>query len=114
MKSNQAFQNPGHFQKGTRPHAVGIVFEAFFPVGGAQIVRNRKKVKNLLDLSIADNSPNAHTAYVIARHHYLEAAGFDIEQIELLDRRPDRPAANLFDHAYPVVWIDHLIADVEI
>ena len=47
-------------------------------------------------------------------HHDLEAAGFDVEEIELFHRGSDGAAADLLDYAYAVVGIHDLVADVEI
>src|SRR5205807_158300 len=53
-------------------------------------------------------------AHVVAGHHDLEAAGLDVEEIELFDGGADGAAADLFDNAHPVVGIDDLVADVKI
>src|SRR3981189_3978174 len=46
-------------------------------------------------------------------HHHLEAAGLNLEGIELLDRKPDRSAADLLNNTDTVIRINHPIADVE-
>jgi hypothetical protein len=49
----------------------------------------------------------------VERDHHLQAAGLDFEQVELLDRGADGPAADLFDDSYAVVWVNNFVADVE-
>ena len=47
------------------------------------------------------------------RDHHLKAAGFDLEEVELFDVFADGAAADLLDHAYPMVGIDNFVSDVE-
>jgi hypothetical protein len=44
----------------------------------------------------------------------LKIAGFDIQEVVLLDLLPQRPAADLLDNADAVVWINDPVTDVEI
>jgi hypothetical protein len=67
-----------------------------------------------LDFAIANDAAQAHAARILAGNHYLEAAGFDVEQVELLNRRPDGPTADLFNDSNPMIGIDNLVADVEV
>jgi hypothetical protein len=67
-----------------------------------------------LDFAVADDAADAHAAHVVTGNHYLKAAGFDVQEIELFDRSADRAAADLFDNTHTVVGIDDLVADVKI
>lgn len=114
VQRDQVLQHSGDFEQGAGAHAVGILFEAVFPVGVAVAVGKGEKVQNLLHFAVSNHPANAYAAHVVAGHHNLQAAGFDIKKIELLNGRPDRTAADLFDNPHPVVGIDDLIADVKI
>ena len=114
MEGDQAFKHSGDLEQGAGAHAVGVLFEAVFPVGGAEVVGDGEKVENLLHLAVANHAANADAAHVVAGHHHLKAAGFDVEQIELFHRGADGAAADLLDNADPVVGIDDLVANVEI
>jgi len=48
------------------------------------------------------------------RDHYLEAAGLDFQEVELLDVGSDGAAADLLDYAYSMIWVHHLVAYVEV
>ena len=48
------------------------------------------------------------------RHHHFQAAGLNLQQVELLDRLADGPAADLFDNSDPVIGVNDLVAYVEI
>lgn len=114
VKSDQTFEHPCNFNQRAGAHAVGILLEAVLPVGGAQVVSDREKIEDFLHLAVPHHPPDANAAHIIAGHHDLEAASFDVEQIELLDGGPDRPAADLLDYGDPVVGVDNFVADVEI
>jgi hypothetical protein len=114
VQGDQAFKHSGNFEQGTGAHAIGIFLEAVFPVGGAQALGHRKKVQNLLDFAIAHDPADTHAAYIAAWNHYLQAAGFNVEQVELFHGSADRPAADLLDNPDSMVWINDFIADVEI
>jgi hypothetical protein len=45
--------------------------------------------QDLLDFAVADHAAYAHAAHVVAGHHYFQAAGFDVEKIELFHRGAD-------------------------
>ena len=47
------------------------------------------------------------------RNHHLEAASFNLEQVELFHTRADGPAADLLDDSYAVVGVNDFIAYVE-
>ena len=114
MEGDQAFQDAGYFEQRAGAHAVGVFFETVFPVGGGEIFGDGEEVENLLNFAVANYAANAHAAGVVAGHHDLEAAGFDVEEIELFHRGSDGAAADLLDYAYAVVGIHDLVADVEI
>jgi hypothetical protein len=48
------------------------------------------------------------------RDHHFEAAGLNFQEVELLDVGSDGAAADLLDYAYSMIWIDHLVAYVEV
>ena len=48
------------------------------------------------------------------RHHDLQAAGLNLEKIELFHNLADCPAADLFDNSNAMIGIDDFIAYVEI
>ena len=50
----------------------------------------------------------------MAGHHHPEAAGFDIQKVEPLDRCTNHPTADLLDDSDAMIGINDLIADVEI
>ena len=114
MQSDQALQDAGYLEQGTGAHAVGVFLEAVFPVAIAAVFAHGKTVQNLLDFSVANHPTQAYAAGVLAGHHYFETAGFYVEKIKLFDRRPDGPAADLFNDADAMVGIDNLVANVEI
>src|SRR5579863_3738744 len=114
MKGDKALENSGDLEERAGPHTVGVFFEAVFPVGGAEVVGDGKEIQNFLHLAVADDTANADAANVVARHHHLETAGLNVEEVELFHRSANRTAADLFDNADPVVGIDDLVANVEI
>src|SRR5580698_3982882 len=97
MEGDQALEDSGDFEEGAGAHAIGVFLEAIFPVGGAEVFADGEKVEDFLNLPVADDAANADAAHVVAGHHDLEAAGFDVEKIELFDGSADGPAADLFD-----------------
>src|SRR3984885_4970349 len=114
MQRDQALQNAGYFEQRAGAHAVRVFLEAVFPVSIASILANRKTVQHLLDFAVANYSPQTYATRVLAGHHYLQAAGFDVENIKLLDGRPDGSAAYLFNDGDTMDGTDNLVADVEI
>jgi hypothetical protein len=48
------------------------------------------------------------------RHHDLQAAGLDLQEVELLHNFTNCPAADLFDNSNTMIGIDDFIAYVEI
>ena len=48
------------------------------------------------------------------RNHDFQAAGFDLQEVELFHSLADRPAADLFDNSNAMIGIDDFIAYVEI
>jgi hypothetical protein len=50
----------------------------------------------------------------VERHHDFEAAGLDLEQVEVFHTFANSPAADLFNNANAVIGIDDLVAYVEI
>jgi hypothetical protein len=67
-----------------------------------------------LNFAVPHYPTQADAAGVVTGHHHFQAAGFDVEQVELLHRRAYRAAADLFNNPNPVIGIDDLVADVEI
>src|ERR1700691_41486 len=114
MPGDQALYDSGDFDQGAGAHALGILFEAVFPVAVASAIANGKNIKDFLDFAVADDPPQAYAAHILARDHHLEAARFNVQQVELFDGRAHRAAADLFDNTYAVIGIDDLVADVEI
>src|ERR1700733_34182 len=114
MQSDQALQDAGYLEQRTRAHAVRVFLEAVFPVPVASVLANGKTVQHLLDFAVANHSPQAYATRVLAGHHYLQAAGLNVEKIKLLDGRADGSTADLFNDADTMVGIDNLVADVEI
>jgi hypothetical protein len=114
VQSDEALEDSGDLKKGTGAHTIGIFFETIFPVGSAEVIGNREKIENLLYFAIAHDPPNAHASNVVTRHHYLEATGLDVEEIELFYRGADRAAADLLDNTHAMIGIDDLVADVEV
>ena len=57
--------------------------------------------------------PESHAGHIIEWNHDLEATGFDLQEVKLLDVWADRPAADLFNYAYPVVGINDFVANAE-
>jgi hypothetical protein len=114
VEGDQALEDSGNFEQRAGAHAVGILLEAVFPVGGAEVFGDGEKIENLLHLAVANHAANADAADVVAGDHDLETAGLDVEEIELFHRGADGAAADLFDDTHPVVGVDDLVADVEI
>src|SRR5712671_4553693 len=114
MQGNQVLQNSGDFEKRSSAHAFGVFPKAIFPVPIAGSIANCKKINNLLDFSIADDTPQAHAANAVARHHYFQAAGLDMKEVELLHCGADGAAADLFDNTHAMIGIDDFVANVEI
>src|SRR3984885_10350630 len=83
MEGDQALEDAGNLEQRTGPHAVGILLEAVLPVGRAEVVGDGKKVENLLHLAVANHASYADAPHIVAGHHHLEAAGFDVKKIEL-------------------------------
>src|SRR5208283_4010448 len=53
------------------------------------------------------------TVHVVEWDHHLQTAGLDLQQVELLDRGTDCPAADLLDDAHPMVRVNDLVADAK-
>src|SRR4029077_19312081 len=47
------------------------------------------------------------------RHHDFQAAGLDLEQVELFHTFADRPAADLLNNSYAMIGINDFVTDVE-
>src|SRR5579863_9597747 len=114
MQGNQVFQHSSHFKQGSGPHPVGILFEAVLPVAIAAIFGDGEQIQHLLHFAVPNHAAQAYAARILTRDHHLEAAGLDVQKVELFDRRTYRPAADLFNDTDTVVGIDDLVADVEI
>src|SRR6266853_6011773 len=114
MQGTQVLQDSGDFEERSSAHAFGVFPKAIFPVPVACRVANCKKINNLLDFPIADDTPKAHAAHAVAGHHHLQTAGLDMEEVELLHRGADGTAADLFDNTYAMIGIDDFVANVEI
>ena len=80
----------------------------------ASILGNGKHIQHFLDFPVLYHAAHAHAAGVLAGHHHLQAAGFDVQQVEPLHVGTHSPAAYLFDNSNAMIGIDDLIADVEI
>lgn len=114
VQRNQALQDAGNFEERPGAHPVGILLEAVFPISIAIAFGYRKKVQNLLDFSVTDDPPQSDAPGIMAGNHYPQAAGLYVQQVELLDRRTNHTAANLFDNSDAMIGVDDFVADVEI
>src|ERR1700728_5281784 len=114
MQGDQALEDAGDLQKRTGAHAVGVFLEAVLPVAVASVFADRESVQNLLNFAVANHAAQSYAAGVLTGHHYLEAAGFDMEKVELLNRGTDGAAADLFNNPHPMIGIDNLVAEMEI
>src|SRR5262249_896857 len=72
-----------------------------------------KEVQDLLHLAIANDLAQTNAVHIVERHHYLEAAGFDFEEVEPLDLGADRATADLLDYAHPMVGINDFVANTK-
>ena len=114
MQGDQALQDAGYLEQRTGAHAVGVFFEAVFPVAVASIFADGKNVQNLLDFAVANHAAQADAASILAGYHHFEAAGFYVEEVKLFDCCSDGATADLFNNANAVIGIDNLVADMEI
>src|SRR5689334_4131280 len=73
-----------------------------------------KKTKDFSDLTVFHHRAQADHSYVAERDLHFQSAGFDLEEVKLLYGRSNGPAADLFDHAYSMVWIYNFVADLKI
>src|SRR5216684_3563870 len=95
-------------------HAIGIVFEAVFPVGGVVTFAVGKKSQDLLDITVLHHSPQSHGYHAVEGHRHFEIAGLNIKEVVLLDLLTKGAGADLFDNSYAVVGIDDAVTNVEI
>ena len=114
VEGDQVLQHAGDFYERSGAHALGVLFEPVFPVAIGAVPVDRKQVQHFLDFPVLHHPPQTDTPGVLAGHHHSEAAGFNVQEVEPLDRRTHGPAADLFDDTDTMVGIDDFITYVEI
>ena len=83
-------------------------------VGSAVAVSVRKVIQDLLDFAIPNHPAQSHRSYAMEGDGNLKIAGFNIEEVVLLDLLTEGSAADLFNDPHAVVWVNHPITNVEI
>jgi hypothetical protein len=73
-----------------------------------------QKVQYFIDFAILDNRPQPHNTNVAERDFHFQAAGFDFEEVKLVDVGADCPAADLFNYPYTVVRINYFVAYLKV
>ena len=114
IQNQQSFQDIGDFQQGAGPHALRIFLEAVFPVGIVVARSIFKKIHDLLDFSVLHHPPQTHSDDVVERHHHFEAAGLDLEQVEVFHTLADGAATDLLNNSNSMIGVDDLVAYMEI
>src|SRR5271166_1588030 len=112
-QEKQAFQDNGHIEEGPGSHLVRIFLEPVFPIGSVFTLTVTQELDDLLHFAVAHDASKTNGLDVVEWHHDLQAAGFDLEQVELLDLGADCPAADLFDDTYPMVRVDDFVSDTK-
>jgi hypothetical protein len=72
-----------------------------------------KVIEYLLDFAVADDPPESYIAGVLERHHDFEAAGFDVEEVELFNSCAEGAAADLLYNPDAMIGVNHFIANSE-
>ncbi len=112
-QNQQTFQDGRNLKQRSGPHAIGVFFESVFPVRSAFAIPIRQVVENFLDLAIPDHAPQAHRSHAVEWDRDLQVAGFDIEEIVLLNLLAESATADLLNNSYAVIRVNHPIPDVE-
>src|SRR4029079_16132287 len=94
-------------------HLVGIVLVAVFPIGIVIAVAVAQEAQDLCDVAILHYPAQPYRARIGAGNSDLQATCLDLEFVAALDRRTNGAAGNLLDHAYAMIGIDDLVADLE-
>ena len=113
VQHEKAFQDRGYFQERTGPHLFGILLEPVFPIGTVSTVSVGQKFQNFLNFPVFHNPPQPYAVDIVERHHNLEAAGLNLQKVELLDRLTKSAAADLLDNADAVIGVNDLVTYVE-
>jgi hypothetical protein len=72
-----------------------------------------KVIEYLLDFAVADHPPEPHIVGVLKRHHHFEAAGFDVEEIELFNGCAEGAAADLLYNPDAMIGVNNFVANSE-
>src|SRR5271165_2861232 len=112
-QEKEALEDDGYIEQGSGSHLVGIFLKPVFPIGGVFALTVAQELDDLLHLAVAHHASQTDRLDVVERHHDLQAAGFDLEQVEFFDLGADCPAADLFDDTYPMVRVDDLVSDTK-
>src|SRR5581483_3813709 len=102
-----------HFQERSGPHTLGVLFETVLPVSVIVAAGDGEKFDNFLHLAVLDDPAKSHHGNVVKWNHHLEAAGLNLQQVELFDAGTHGPAADLLDGSYAMVGVNDFIAYVE-
>src|SRR5262249_26492981 len=84
-----------------------------FPVGIVVALAVCQEGKNLSNFTILNNRTQADIADVIEWNLYFKAAGFDLEEVELLYVEAYGTAADLLYDPYAVIGVNNLVSDLE-
>ena len=110
LEDEQAFQHRCHIQQRAGTHAIGVLFETVFPVGGAVTVAVFQITENLLDFPVLYDRPQADIRYAVERNRNFEVAGFYVQEVIALDLRAQGAGADLLDDPNAVVGINNAVA----
>src|SRR5581483_11950214 len=97
-----------HFQERSGPHTLGVLFETVLPVSVIVAAGDGEKFDNFLHLAVLDDPAKSHHGNVVKWNHHLEAAGLNLQQVELFDAGAHGPAADLLDGSYAMVGVNDL------
>src|SRR5438874_3532442 len=114
FKDQEALQHCRYFQQRSCTHAVGIFFEAVFPVSCAVAISVGKIFQDFLNFAVSNYAAQPNRTHAVKWDGNLKIAGFDIEEIVLFNLLSQGAAADLLDNSHPVVWIHDPVTDMEI
>src|SRR5208337_3107605 len=108
-----ALQHHSHVCQRPGAHAIRILLKPVFPIGRIDAFAPGEIIHDLLHLAVAHHRTHADAVDVGERHHHFQAAGCDLQQVELFDRGSHGPAADLFNNADAVVGVYDLLTNLE-
>ena len=103
---NEALQDDGDFEERTGAHALGILFEAVFPVVMRVELASLEEAKDFGGVIGTNDSAKANCQRVGLRNHYAKAAGNNANHEVTFGSTVEKSVADLFYNANAVVRID--------